>query len=64
MWSFLTGIGSAAILAGVTLWVLEVGTITMPESTDSVSVRLDGIWQQQSPATMSIPLVTQGNVEE
>jgi hypothetical protein len=64
MWSFLTGLGSAVILAGVTLWVLEAGTITMPEATDNVSVRLEGIWQEQSPATMSVPLVTQGNVEE
>ena len=64
MKSFLAGILSSAVLAGGTLWVLEAGTVTMPEATNNVSVRLEGIWEQQSPATMSVPLATEGNLEE
>lgn len=44
MWSFLTGLGCAAILAGVTLVVLEMGTITMVERSDDLSTRIDGVW--------------------
>ena len=64
MWSFLTGLGCAAVLAGVTLVVLEAGTITTVERSDDVSTLLGGVWGTQSGATMSIPLVTGGNVEE
>jgi hypothetical protein len=48
MGSFLTGIGCAAVLAGVTLWVLEAGTITMVERSSDVSTNIEHIWAGDS----------------
>ncbi len=62
MWSFLTGLCGAAILAGVTFWALVAFTVTMPERSNNASLRLDDIWHEQSPAAMSVPLATQGNL--
>lgn len=62
MGSFATGILCALVLAGGTYWVLEAGTITMVDRSDDGSTLLGGIWEPMSPATMSVPLVTEGNV--
>ena len=62
MASFLTGLCGAAILAGVTVWALVAFTITMPERTQNLSLRLGDAWAQESSAGMSIPLVTKGNL--
>ena len=64
MWSFATGLLASVALSGFTLWAMMAATITMVEMSDDVSTRLEGIWEQQSPATMSVPTATEGNLEE
>ena len=64
MWSFLTGVVCSIVLAGGTYLAMQAGTITMVEMSDDVSTRLEGVWHQQSPATMSVPLATEGNLGE
>ena len=48
MWSFLAGLGCAAALAVVTLFVLEAGTVTMVERSDDPSTLVQNIWSESS----------------
>ena len=56
MWSFLTGVAGAMVLAGGTYWVLQVGTITVLDQTDTYSTILEDAWGPHSPAGMEAPL--------
>lgn len=62
MWSFLTGLAASVVLAAGTYLVLQAGTVPMVEKSDDYSTLLNGVWEQQSPATMSVPLATEGNI--
>jgi hypothetical protein len=48
MWGFLTGIGAAAVLSVLTLWVLEAGTITIVERSDDLSTVIESVWSEGS----------------
>jgi hypothetical protein len=48
MWSFLTGLGCAVLLAGLTLVALDLGTVTMVERSDDLSTLVQGIWSEGS----------------
>ena len=55
MWSFLTGVAVALVVAGGAFYGLQVGTITVVERAHDRSTLTGGVWETPGPGGMLPP---------